>query len=107
MASDMTNDAGGKFEVDENAVVEIALNPSAAYGIQNIAGDVLYYSTNGDTPELSTATKVGHGIVEAVAVVLGQPTVISGVTTLKLLNDTAQTSKVVVTRRGFAPAWSR
>lgn len=106
MASDMTSDASGKFAVTD-AGVEITLNPSAVYGIHNNAGNEVYFSTNGDTPETSTATKVGHGIVEAVAVIFGRPVVISAVATLKLINASGETSKVVVTRRGFMPAWRR
>lgn len=107
MASDLTSDASGKFAVTAAAVVEVTLNPSGVYGVHNIAGDVCYFSTNDESPELSTATKAGHGIIEAVATVFGEPVLLSGVATLKLLNDTAETSKIVVTRRGFVPAWRR
>ena len=107
MASDMTSDASGKFSVTDAAVVEVTLNPSGVYQVSNIAADILYFSTNGETPELSTATKVGHGIIAAVAVIFGKPVELSGVATLKLLNDTGETSIAVVTRRGFVPAWRR
>jgi hypothetical protein len=107
MASDMTSDASGKFSVDDSAAVEITLDPSGVYELSNIAADILYFSTNGDTPELSTATKVGHGIVQAVASIFGKPVVLSGVAILKLLNDTGESSIAVLVRRGFVPAWRR
>jgi hypothetical protein len=107
MASDMTTDASGKFAVTDAAAVEITLNPSGVYGIHNVVGDVCYFSTNGETPELSTATKAGHGIIQDVSTVFGEAVILSGVSTLKFLNDTGETSKIVITRRGFVPAWER